>query len=717
MLKSFVWQLKTCVPTEILGLLGPSGFLQVKQPDLESIFLVTDSHGCESSYDLGSFKKLKRLSWTGLHSKVEWLALRECFETASSQLTYLELDAVSWNRVKYHPSGIPNPEAFLVHEVLKPQPGEGRVVFPNLKYMRLSAISFKSTALQMASICCFESLRSLKLRFCPGWNEFLNHIVSSHPTIRLETLEIQSLVDYDRTFNTDETISKFIDACQGLRELCIMVPESFSDTGKIFHSILHHNDTLKNLAFHQRDIIHMDTYPLVLKRQRDVPDFSFWPARSKGCSMLHSQNPLLDLELECIGICCVPELLKTIVSPLAEKSSLKLLHVRQSGVDFDRYGNWGIAPKEAADGWTEDSDIARSSSESSSGDNRPDNITKNLHKFAQWAFGPDDPSIQRSSQTLAVVAGNVYIYGGELRPREPVDSVVYRMALDRDTDTTTNSKPIPISTTSNNPPPRVGSASTALNGKVYLFSGRGGTAMAPIEEKGSFWVFSPDENSWTQVAPRDPQLPYPVGRSYHALTNDGKETIFLHAGCPEKGRLGDLWAFNISTRQWRELPAAPKPERGGTSIAYAAGKVFRMNGFDGRTEQGGAVDVFRLDRNVWETVTYQPDGVSGPGPRSVSCLLAVEIQGKAKLVTMFGERDPSSLGHQGAGKMLADVWVFDVESKTWTEIQTEGSDAPEARGWFDADVVTGELSGSSIIVHGGLAESNERLGDVWRLQF
>ncbi|KAJ9259423.1 hypothetical protein DTO207G8_986 [Paecilomyces variotii] len=335
-----------------------------------------------------------------------------------------------------------------------------------------------------------------------------------------------------------------------------------------------------------------------------------------------------------------------------------------------------------------------------------------------WTKLISDTSIRRSSQTLAVLAGNAYIYGGELRPREPVDSMVYRVALDRDINTTKESSRLSmISTTTNNniPSPRVGSASTALNGKVYIFSGRGGTAMAPIEEKGSFWVFNPENSTWAQVAPSSEQLPYPVGRSYHALASDGKETIFLHAGCPEKGRLSDLWAFNIFTRQWRELAPAPKPERGGTSITYADGKVFRMNGFDGNTEQGGAVDVLDLEKNVWETITYQPDGVEGPGPRSVSCLLAVKVDGKSKLVTLFGERDPSSLGHQGAGNMLADAWMFDIESRTWMEIKSKGSDAPEARGWFDADVVIEDSSRPSIVVHGGLAESNERLGDVWRL--
>lgn len=31
---------------------------------------------------------------------------------------------------------------------------------------------------------------------------------------------------------------------------------------------------------------------------------------------------------------------------------------------------------------------------------------------------------------MSVTAGNAFIYGGELRPREPVDSVVYRIAVE-----------------------------------------------------------------------------------------------------------------------------------------------------------------------------------------------------------------------------------------------------------------------------------------------
>lgn len=49
---------------------------------------------------------------------------------------------------------------------------------------------------------------------------------------------------------------------------------------------------------------------------------------------------------------------------------------------------------------------------------------------AIWTKILSDIAIKRSSQTLAILASNAYIYGGELRPREPVDSAVYRLSLD-----------------------------------------------------------------------------------------------------------------------------------------------------------------------------------------------------------------------------------------------------------------------------------------------
>jgi hypothetical protein len=78
------------------------------------------------------------------------------------------------------------------------------------------------------------------------------------------------------------------------------------------------------------------------------------------------------------------------------------------------------------------------------------------------------------------------------------------------------------------------------------------------------------------------------------------------------------------------------------------------------------------------------------------------------LLSLFGGRDPSSLGHQGAEKMLADVWADDAGSGAWVEVRQEGDGPPAPRGWFAADVV-GE---GKIVLQGGLAENNSRLGHV-----
>lgn len=273
--------------------------------------------------------------------------------------------------------------------------------------------------------------------------------------------------------------------------------------------------------------------------------------------------------------------------------------------------------------------------------------------------------------------------------------------------------------TSHAPSARVGSSSTALNGHFYVFSGRGGPDMAPVEENGALWRYDPAQSSWSIISPAEPEQPYPPARSYHCMADDGKTSIFVHAGCPTDGRLSDLWKFDTSSRAWTQLPSAPSPERGGTSIAFSRGKLYRMHGFDGKTEQGGSIDIFDLADNTWTTKTFTADGNDGPEPRSVCALLPITLQKKDKLITLFGERDPSSLGHAGAGKMLGDVWVYDIDEEWWTKLEPSSDDKPPAsRGWFDAGVLKSRDGGNDqIVVHGGLDEGNERLADLWLLSF
>jgi len=344
---------------------------------------------------------------------------------------------------------------------------------------------------------------------------------------------------------------------------------------------------------------------------------------------------------------------------------------------------------------------------------------------ARWSRLIDQsPQLQRSSHCVSVADGQLYVFGGELRPREPRDNELFVIDVDvvkgksidggheaSLSDSVGDAHVQTASVTSDRPSPRVGSTSTSLNGRLYLFSGRGGQAMAPIDEHGGMWEYDLSTRTWTLLSTSSHS--FPPARSYHCAANDSHSIVYIHAGCPENGRLSDLWAFHVRDRIWKQLADAPAPQRGGTSIAFVKGKLYRMNGFDGKTEQGGNLDVYDPNTDAWSTTTYAADGKAGPSARSVAALLPVTVDGEDSLVTLFGEADPSSLGHQGAGKMLGDVWVMNIAKSTWEQVNTHG-DVPPPRGWFDADVATigGE---SSIVVAGGLADSNERLGDVWVL--
>ncbi|USW56665.1 Putative kelch-type beta propeller [Septoria linicola] len=328
---------------------------------------------------------------------------------------------------------------------------------------------------------------------------------------------------------------------------------------------------------------------------------------------------------------------------------------------------------------------------------------------ASWSRLAATEQLQRSSHNINAVGSTIYIFGGELKPREPRDNDLHKIAVNGSASVQSVKAPEVA------PAPRVGSTSAAIEDKIYFFSGRGGPEMAPVDETGAVWELDTTSNEWTLLKPSS--AAHPEARSYHSTASNGKDTIYIHAGCPEKGRLSDLWSFNTLKKEWKQLTSAPDPPRGGTSIAWADGKLYRMNGFDGQKEVGGDLDVYDPAADSWSTISFQADGKDGPGARSVGALLPVKLNGGTSLVTLFGESDPSSLGHQGAGKMLSDIWAYSLEKGTWSEINAKSSEGtPDARGWFDADVVSVDGK-DSVAVSGGLGETNERLNDLWVLSF
>ena len=346
----------------------------------------------------------------------------------------------------------------------------------------------------------------------------------------------------------------------------------------------------------------------------------------------------------------------------------------------------------------------------------------------------DVPPMPRSSHSINVVAGSAYIFGGEIRPREPVDNDMHIITLpfssagadyyavkakaapkqevpqvptviapsddghddskekdlaevplgtpaEESDDVVTGSEnikdgPDPSSSTDKSPAhadidrsslgdvpcPRVGHATAVIGNRIFLFGGRGGPDMAPLEEHGRVWVFDTKTHLWSYL---DPLLPaagpispafadkrhfYPAARSYHSAAgldqprdfstrrdtkaatwaewaqgdnpavgqvannsrdedDDGYGTVIVHGGCFVEGRANDTWAFDVRSRVWQELPSAPGKPRGGTSLGVAGGRLWRFGGFNGEGEEGGQLAYLELGIDTFENVSSERDVV------------------------------------------------------------------------------------------------------------
>ncbi|KAF9347685.1 hypothetical protein BGX26_000847 [Mortierella sp. AD094] len=320
-------------------------------------------------------------------------------------------------------------------------------------------------------------------------------------------------------------------------------------------------------------------------------------------------------------------------------------------------------------------------------------------------------TLARSSHALAVVRNKAYIFGGEFQPRIPVDANLYVYDLQ---DETVNVIPPNAST----PSARVGSTLSAVGSKVYLFGGRGGKDMTPLES--SLYSFDTESHTWEVVDVKSGEQPEP--RSFHAMTAS-KSHIYVFGGCPAEGRLNDIHQFSLNTSIWSTLPTPPISPRGGAAMTYHNNRLFIHGGFNGQ-EQSDMV-VYDISSGKWTQTSPSPNA---PGARSVHAIVPVATEDSEldRLLILFGEGKPSALGHEGAGEFWGDIWSATLskhpshapgenlpvkyEQIALAALQEGHDNLPRPRGWFQALPWN-----DKVLLSGGLASGNERLADLYLL--
>ncbi|OAA68512.1 kelch repeat protein [Niveomyces insectorum RCEF 264] len=244
--------------------------------------------------------------------------------------------------------------------------------------------------------------------------------------------------------------------------------------------------------------------------------------------------------------------------------------------------------------------------------------------------------------------------------------------------------------------------------------------------------------SWKEWAEGDmaevgtPQRPIVGNVAAHARDADseGFGTFLIHGGCLADGtRANDLWAFDVRTRVWQELPAAPGLPRGGTSIALSRSRLYRFGGFNGSSEEGGRLDYLQLGltslddtsaeeaeitvtaRGGWQSLVAEnnPAAASAHAKKSSGAEGKYEpvaaSEGGEDAVAPSGPRGATDAAPLVAGVDAGSAWPGNRSVSSLEAVSTGG-------GWEYLVLALGERSPSG----SGHEAAGTFWNDVWALQ-
>ncbi|RSM20185.1 hypothetical protein CDV31_000980 [Fusarium ambrosium] len=415
-LKSFSWEMGTCVPEEIMA---EKGILGRMHPTIQSLRLITDPEcprGACEPMRLPNFRQLKSLSWKGPNAAY-LLELGRLIIKNSQSLQEVEIDLLDWERVEgingyYDDSdsdgwGTDSDDCwidcsrngdkkagFFAHiwsqhlKTTTPRP-----IFNVLTKLSLSNLQVGPGLIDEMNI---GLLRSLTLRSCPRWTGFLGYAPKLNVPLKLKELEIEDHGDWPDPPRLG-TVWGFLDSFSGLEKLYLSFEELIGILPPCGH-IPRHRDTLKRLG--QYDGVIDNTLIWNSEDSEEESD-------GDGDVQTSTQNLPSDLHLECLGLGCDPESAPKVFGKLGPVSSLKVLHMRPKTADERRFtrsadeDGWSHLDDKVVDRYNDPEadiltetvaeDSAEDTPQVSAQPVRPIQLLEPFTSLAKWAFGPEGP--------------------------------------------------------------------------------------------------------------------------------------------------------------------------------------------------------------------------------------------------------------------------------------------------------------------------------------
>ncbi|MCP4583388.1 MAG: hypothetical protein GY839_17405 [candidate division Zixibacteria bacterium] len=202
-----------------------------------------------------------------------------------------------------------------------------------------------------------------------------------------------------------------------------------------------------------------------------------------------------------------------------------------------------------------------------------------------------------------------------------------------------------------------------------------------------FWILNLETLVWTQHIADSEPWPIPRFNCYGAYSQSTNEMI-VFGGRNLEYRLNDLWALDLATYSWRQIPYGepwPSVRAGVPMVMIDQDEFLIFGGNDGINPHFNDGWTFDLVLNQW--TEYDPPDPLPTGRRR--CSLAYEAISNRVLIYggLPNNTDPA----------FSDLWQFDLNTMTYAELAQSG-DIPAGRGYHS---VIENFGGHKIIVFAG----------------
>ena len=231
------------------------------------------------------------------------------------------------------------------------------------------------------------------------------------------------------------------------------------------------------------------------------------------------------------------------------------------------------------------------------------------------------------------------------------------------------------------------------NNRVILYGGN--TESETRQFYDDTWIFSPTDNTWTQLI-----IDGPDPRGGHAMAyNPDKGTVLLFGGRTSTRRLDDTWIFDCRTEIWTEIETETNPEgRSDSDIVYdSIRKVFILyGGWGDRSGLQSDTWMFDPESNTWP----EYETVNNPGTMYGQSL---EFDPVGERVILYGGHIRSPVSRE----YVDEVWFFYPDNSSW--VQSNCLNKPHGRYWNAASYST---EYSLLLVFGG-SYGDGSLNETW----